>query len=346
MAVVDYANARVAAMRSRLLGRRGVADLLAQPDLEARLALLGRTDYGPALAAHLAAASDPLAGVERALRARLTEDQAALDRFLRGARRRTLFRAMLAFADGFALKTLLRGLERGERPERILALLAPTPTLDGPALEALVAEGAVRRAVDLLATWRSPYGLPLLDAWPEYERRKDLLVLEATLDRALFARAFAAARRGGRDGRLLSPLLAERVDLANAMTLFKLAGTPAAREFFLPGGRLLDEARYAAYAALDPADLRPALAHRARRERVRWLAAMTEAADPFDLDQIARRAASTSLRALARREPLSLAVPLAFLAEREAEVRRLRLVLRGAAFGVSADRLVELMGAA
>lgn len=344
MAVIDYANARAAAMRGRLLGRRGVADLLAQADLEARLALLARTDYGPAIARHLAAAPDPLTGAERGLAARLSEDQAALDRFLRGDRRRALFRAMLAFADGLALKTVLRGLDRGARPERILPLLAPTPSLDRPALEALVGEGSVRRAIDLLVTWRSPYGIPLLTAWPDYERRKELLLLEAALDRALFARAFAAARTGGGDGRLLLPLLAERVDLTNAATLLKLAGAPGAREFFLPGGRLLDAARYAAFAALPAGALREALAHAGRRGRQRWLAAMAEAADPFDLDQAARRAAASSVAALARREPLSLAVPLAFLAEREAEVRRLRLVLRGAAFGIRAERLVALVG--
>ena len=38
MAGRDYANARVRAMKGRLLGRKGIMDLLAQPDLAEQMA--------------------------------------------------------------------------------------------------------------------------------------------------------------------------------------------------------------------------------------------------------------------------------------------------------------------
>jgi vacuolar-type H+-ATPase subunit C/Vma6 len=40
---------------------------------------------------------------------------------------------------------------------------------------------------------------------------------------------------------------------------------------------------------------------------------------------------------------LSLAVPLAFVLARQAEVRQIRLVLRGAEFGLPADQLLTLL---
>ncbi len=80
MAGCDYANARVAGMRSRLLTRQGIVELLALPALAARLEFLKQTDYGPALVAHLARERDPLVGAERGLRAWLRGRLARIDR--------------------------------------------------------------------------------------------------------------------------------------------------------------------------------------------------------------------------------------------------------------------------
>lgn len=346
MAGADYASARVKAMRGRLLGQVGILELLAQPDLAARLDFLRKTDYGEAVAAHVAGARDPLRGAERGLRARLVDDVARIDRFLRGERLRSLFRALLTFEDGWNLKTILRGLARGEPPERLFPLLAPTPGLDDAALQELVRQSTVKGVVDLLATWQSPYAIPLEEALPAYLRRRDPLVLEVALDRVLFARALAAQRRGGADGRILLRFLESWIDLLNASTLFKLVGEDGGDEFFVPGGRFLIERRFRQYAALGEPALREALAREGRLHGAPGLAAMGESRDPFAIDQRLHQALAAAVRRAARLEPLSLAVPLAFVLERQTEVRRIRLVLRAAEFGLPADDLLALAGAA
>jgi vacuolar-type H+-ATPase subunit C/Vma6 len=70
---------------------------------------------------------------------------------------------------------------------------------------------------------------------------------------------------------------------------------------------------------------------------------MVERGDPFAVDQVLRQALAEVMRREARLDPLSLAVPLAFVLERQAEVRQIRLVLRGAEFGVPADELLALV---
>ena len=55
-----------------------------------------------------------------------------IDRYLAGERARSLFRSVLAFEDGWNLKTILRGVANGEPPERIFLLLAPTPCARRP----------------------------------------------------------------------------------------------------------------------------------------------------------------------------------------------------------------------
>ncbi len=362
MAGADYANARVGAMRGRLLGRAGVLELLARPDLAARLDFLRKTEYGEAVAAYATGARDPLRGAERGLRAQLRDDAVRIDRFLRGERVQSLFRAMLAFEDGWSLKTILRGLAHGEPPERLFPLLAPTPGLDDPALQELVRQREVKGVVDLLATWQSPYALPLGDALPAYLRRRELLVLEAALDRSLFTRALEAARRGGEDGRILRGFLETWIDVVNASTLVKLAGAGGGEElpgvpsgepgdsvahqeeFFVPGGRLLTGSRFRQYAALDEPALREALVRDGRRHAAPGLAAIGESRDPFAAGQLLHRALAVAMRREARLHPLSLAVPLAFMLERQAEVRQIRLVLRAAEFGLPADELLDLAG--
>jgi V/A-type H+-transporting ATPase subunit C len=343
MARCDYANARIRAVHGGLLGPRGVTELLAQPGLTARLDYLKRTAYGPALAAQLARERDPLRAAERGLRARLVEDLVGIARFLRGERVLPLFLEFLGFEDGWNLKTILRGIARKERPERTYELVAPTPELDEAALGELVRQEQVKSVLDLLVTWRSPYASPLAEAFESYRSRRDLFPLELALDQFVFARARAAARADGEDGRILLEFLEAQIDLANAATLLKRRDGAGAEDLFIPGGRLLDAKRFQRLCGLTERELREALARLGRLRLDPRLAEMGERADPFTLDQLLHEALRKAMRRAARIHPLSLAVPLAFVLERRAEVQRIRLVLRGAEFDVPADELVALV---
>lgn len=343
MARCDYANARIRAMKGRLLGAKGITELLAQPGLAARLDYLKKTGYGEAVAAHLTREPDALRGAERGLRARLVDDLLRIDRFLRGERVRALFRAVVAFEDGWNVKTILRGITQGEPPERTFLLLAPTPELDDPALGEMVRQKEVKAVVDLLATWRSPYAVPLTQAFPRYRTHRELFLLEVALDQFLFARALDAARGDGEDGRVLLGFLETQIDLANAGTLLKRADGGRSDELFIPGGRLLTLKRFQQLSSLRERDLREALARRGPLHLGAGLATEDERADPFAVDQILHQALREAMQREARVRPLSLAVPLSFVLERRAEVQRIRLVLRGAEFGLPAGELVALV---
>jgi V/A-type H+-transporting ATPase subunit C len=339
----DYANARVQCIRSRLLGRGGITNLLAQSGLEARLESLKRTDYGGELAAQLARQVSPLAAVEHALRARVVNDLAQLDRFLAGEKSQTLFRVVLAIEDGWTLKTIMRAVAAGEIPERIFALVVPTRELDHAALQELVRQRDVKAIVDLLASWRSAYARPLQDALSKFAPHHDLTHLEVALDRFLYTQGLETTRRGGEDGRIVRRLIEAQIDLVNAATLLKQAGRGGTEEFFIAGGRSLGHRRFQRYAELDPSALRAALTLDTRLFAVPGLSALATLEQPAAADQFLRRVLVEMMRREARENPLSLAVPLAFVFERQAEVRRIRLVLRGAEFGLPANELVELV---
>lgn len=342
MARCDYTNARVRAMKGRLLGPKGIAELLAQPGLAGRLEYLKKTDYGPELAAHLAQ-EDPLQSAERGLRTRLVDDLLAIDRFLGGEPARRLFRSVLAFEDGWNLKTVLRGIARGESAERIFLLLAPTPELDEAALGELVHQKDPKAVLDLLTTWRSPYAAPLEQAFEAYWGHGELFLLEVALDQQLFAGALRAARGDGEDGRMLLGFLETQIDLANAGTLLKRADGMKSAEGFIPGGRLMTPKRFERLSALRAGEFRDALARLGRLHLDPRLAAMGERGDAFAVDQMLQRALRQALLWEARVHPLSLAVPLSFVLERRAEVQRIRLVLRGVEFGVPGEELLTLL---
>ena len=197
--------------------------------------------------------------------------------------------------------------------------------------------------MDLLVTWRSPYASPLTQAFAAYRTHRELFLVEVALDQFLYARALDAARRDGEDGRILRGFLKTQIDLANAGTLLKRAGGGRCDDLFIAGGRHFTLKRFQQLVLLQERDLRQALARGGRLRLDPRLAEMDERADPFDVDQILREALREAMQREARIHPLSLAVPLSFVLERRAEVQRIRLVLRGAEFGLPAEELVALV---
>jgi V/A-type H+-transporting ATPase subunit C len=325
--MTEYCVARVRGMRARLLGRRGLADLAAQPDLAARLDLLRRTG-------HARPGTTTLRQAARDLRRELAADTARVVGWLGGGREAKQLRALAAVHDGWTLKTLLRGLERGEPSARILDLVAPTLDLDEGALRELVAQRSARGVVDLLTTWGSPVAAPLAEAIPD-PAHVDVAALEVALDRFLVARAVAAARGA------VAAYVARLVDLTNATTLLAIAGRPVDGHLFLDGGVELPRARLEELAGLGTLEAHAAIA--AHRRLGLGPAFVDGKVDPFLLERVAERRLIAPLRREARERPLSVATPLLYLLERRAELRAIRLVLEAAELGLPPGEAMALV---
>ena len=144
---------------------------------------------------------------------------------------------------------------------------------------------------------------------------------------------------------MLRLFLESQIDLMNAATLLKFAGQGGAEEFFIAGGRTIGARRYRHYAQLDAAALKAALAGEGGFLAGIGLRTPAALEDPAAVDQCLHRALAEAMRREASRNPLSLAVPLSYVLDRRAEIRRIRLVLRGAEFGIPAAELLELVEA-
>ena len=334
MARLDYANARIGARRARLLGGAEVRELLARPDLAARLELLGRRGLGPPLPPEIAREPDPLGAVEAVLRAGVRRDGLRILAEAEGARARALLAAFLELEAPRAVRAVLRGIVAGAPLDVVAALAPPTPELSPERIRELAACDTIEKVVELLESAGNPLGPALRAALPARVER-GLLALEVALDRTACDRALEACRGAREDARILRAHLHDRIDARNVETLLLLAGAPPTPELFVAGGGRIDEVAFLRLGALTVEALRARLG-------ALFPGAVSALASPWSADRALERSLLAALRREARARPLSLAVPIAYLAERRAEARRIAVTLRGAELGLPAEEILGL----
>jgi vacuolar-type H+-ATPase subunit C/Vma6 len=167
-----------------------------------------------------------------------------------GPRSRTL--AILSEEAEFrTLRRLLRGTAQGISPQARLRGALPTAGLSEGALDRLSRAETPAQLADLLLRLGHPAGRALQSAGAGL-RGSVLWRLEGALARLYAERAARAARRAGRAVRRFASI---QLDLLNAEALLlRLEWGPevSPEEIFLPGGMVLDQARFTEAAALAP----------------------------------------------------------------------------------------------
>ncbi len=335
MARLDYANARIGGRRARLLGGASLRDLLARATLEARIELVRSWPLGAGLPATLGA--DPIASVEATLREGWRREAERLLEDAEGATPRALLAAVLGLDEPASVKAVLRAVARGGPVDQALASAPPVPGLGDDALRAAASAPDIEAAVEALGAAGCTLAASVREALP-LRADAGLLPLEIAADRAAFARARAACAGGGEDAALVLSHVEDRVDARNAATLLALVFAPPAADAWVAGGRRLREAEFRRLAGAGTEAVRVGLARA-------FPGSAGALARPWAADRALEQGALASLRREARRRPLSIAVPLAYLAERRAEVRRVALVLRGTALGLPGEEILELVEA-
>jgi V/A-type H+-transporting ATPase subunit C len=335
VARLDFANARLGARRSRLCGPAVLRDLLARPSLEARLELLRGLPVGREIP--VVAGEDPLRAAERALRAAIRADAVAILADAEGTRARHLLVAFLALDEAAAVKAVLRGVLRGAPIDETLAAVPAAPGVGDAGLRAAAAASTLAAAADALAAAGSAVAAAIRPAVPDGDGAPDLVPLEVAADRFALARARAACR-GGEDAAVLARHLADRADVRNATTLLLVAGSEAGAAPWLAGGRRWTEAELERLARAGQAEARAAVA-------AGFPGTGAALAHPWTADRALAAAIVLRLHREARLRPHSIAVPLAYLAARREEARRVALVLRGTFLGLPGEEILELVDA-
>jgi vacuolar-type H+-ATPase subunit C/Vma6 len=330
--------ARLGGARSALLGADGLADVLGRATAEERLAALRASLWSAAAdAAWPAAADASLGDAARREAVRLLRDLPAAAKRLVGA--------FLLPDDARAVRGALRAVAKALPPEHAASLLDPTPALSRQMLQGLAACPDATAAAALLARLGSPLAPALRETEPDLRKAGAMLAAELALDRTAAAVAAGTARGPGDDRSVLRRLVSARADSAAASELLALAGEPGREAFPVAGGERIPPAEARRLSELPPGARPAALAR-----RLADLLGDPDTAAPFlsrpaAADHVLGRGLARFARRMARRAPLTVAVPCAFLVELGEELRRVRLVLHATAEGFPPAALAELLEA-
>ena len=360
-----YINARVRAMKSRLLSRETLYELLAARDLTAFSDTLGSTDFGKDLGEALSRAPRPalglsgpfgplgLSAVEEGLRRNLCRTSAKLLSFADG-RAGELLGVILERWDLENIKAVLRGKHTRLSKSDILSGVVPAGRLDEARLSELAEAEDAKAVADMLATWRSPFARPLTKALSAYAQDNNLANLELALDRFYVSASLETVRgrgKGDRNAALIRGILKGQIDVLNLGTALRLRGEALEEgplvSYWVPGGEKILERHFLALAraesfiqalALVPPALQP-LEKPGGPERPG-----AGRGDEAAFERALSRAFALRCARIYRGDPLAINIPVGYLGMKTLEVANLRLIARGKAFGLSRPELeVELL---
>lgn len=358
MAGYEYGNARLRAMRSRLLSPAELGELADAGSLAELIGLLARTSYRKAVEISLVQSSD-LESIDEALRRDFAQTVSSIRSFYSDDERELVDLFLRAY-DIHNLKTVLRGLSHQSPRSEIERALLPVGELSAVILNELLRASSPRMAIDLLATVRNPFAQPLLELRAE-RPGADLFEMELALDRWRF-RGAVKRLKARQDGvSLAQAALNLEADIANLLVVLRFIHSaeeqqhlkrrmgsgriesgrmdPAGPERMFNGAGLLAVEQltrlYGATSVKAAISLLP---------DVSFAPALREGLKEYDrsgrLSEIERALRRHQLHWLAwqiAKDPLGIGVFLGYLALKNNEVANLRRIARGVQLGRSPE---------
>jgi vacuolar-type H+-ATPase subunit C/Vma6 len=344
-----YGNARLRAMRSRLLTAGDYADLLAKATVEEVITRLADTPYRDDVEAALVR-FDGARCVFEAVRANLTRTLFQVRGFYEGDPA-ALVDILLRHWDRQNLLAILRAQKQGVSPENVLSITVPIGQIDAVALRELVRQADTRAVVDLMTIWRLPYAAALSSVRARAGAIADLDQLELALNRQHYASIREALGQGNGNRGLVLEQIQVEIDVINITTVLRLVRLPElvplvrqryhsadARPLLVePGGqipveclaRLANEANGVEGVVRALSDTPYGRALQAGWQRYQagegGIAALQRELERWQAGQSA---------AMFGRGPLSIAIAIGYLGYKEAEITNLRLIAQGVELNV------------
>jgi V/A-type H+/Na+-transporting ATPase subunit C len=349
-----YGNARLRAMRSRLLTEADYNALLVKADIEEVITALTETPYRDDIEAALVRV-DGVRCVFEALRTNLTRTLRHVREFFEGEPR-MLVDLLLRRWDRHNVSTILRGQSREASPEEVLSAILPLGQLDEVALRELVHQPDLRAVMDLMTTWRLPYAGVLRGVQARGGLGPDLDQLELALYRFHYASMREALDQKDGNRAVVLETLQIEVDLINLSTALRLARWPDTirvvharyhatdvRPLLIEPGGYVSSQRLADLVArgggpegivngLSDTRYGPPLDAGWRR----YLAGEDRLAS---LERELERWQAQCVVAMFTRDPLSIAIPIGYFGCKEIEVTNLRLIAQAVSLALNREQV-------
>jgi len=340
-----YANARLRGMRANLLPSSFYNRLVEAEDIGQTVKELMTTEYAADLESELVHGRTA-AVVDVALKDNMVRAYRKVLSFLHPSAR-TLLSTLLGRWDVFNIKTILRGAHNHVPHDEVKESFFPAGYLSEEELEALARFEDVGAIVDTMAMWGLPYAAPLRRAFPDYSRDNNLAPLELALDQQYTAWASSRLHGPSADVDIARRILGMQIDTSNLVMVLRLLkadiGATQALNYFLEGGRAIRKDLFLELARMSDVD-----EVLDRLKRTMYAGALDEAAlkylesnsiTVFERaleEQLMRRALMAGVK-----DPHGVGVAIAYLYGKQNEITNLRIVVKGIAVGMPADRVRE-----
>ncbi|MBP7119860.1 MAG: ATP synthase A1 subunit C [Methanolinea sp.] len=343
-----YVNARIRAMKSRLLDRALLEQLINKPDLDSLIAELEKTSYR----GELEKAGILFSGINRievAIRKDLVRSFRTILNFIKGEDAETLITIILHRWDIQNIKTILRGKKIQASPTEIFECLIPAGELDEAALTELVKQPDVKAVIDLLATWGFVYSHPLTLHFKEFTETRDMMVLEYALDTFYYEDALSVIKSDeSEDARILKRLIITEIDITNIKTILRVIRDridhEEARSYFIKGSTEFDIEKLTSLVRIGTIEgvlkkLEQTPYQFLTKVPPEYVAVEKISAFEKELENyLVKKAISQFLG-----DPLSIAIPIAYIWAKYTEVTNIRVIARCKASGMSEKDLREAL---
>jgi V/A-type H+-transporting ATPase subunit C len=350
MAGYDYGNARLRAMKSRLLSRKQLEKMTGAAHLQAMIAELSSTPYRKSIEAALARVGS-MECVFAALHSDLETTLKQIRRFYSDQAGEMVSVVLRAY-DIRNLKAILRGLSRHALPGEIQFTLLPAGELTDDILDELSSAADPRAAIDILATMAFPYAIPLLRLRGE-RPGAGTPEMELRLDQWHYREAFDYLHREQQCGSALFSALQLDADIANLLTVLRFAYEPEEQNLL----RVWLGADDISHAFVGPGKLSFDLLASAGSQETVGAALETLTQGVYDtplragfeeyssigrlsvFERQLNRFRLDRLSKLIGKDPLGIGVVLGYLALKTTEVSNIRWIAHGIYLGMSANNI-------
>lgn len=346
----DYGNARLHAMKSRLLSNRELEALVNTGNLQGLISALTKTAYQKSVESALTRTTG-MDCIEDALRNNLESTVGKIRSFYTDGAK-AMVKIVLQAYDIHNLKAILRGLTKNIPAGEILRVLLPVGELKYHFLRKLARMRNPREAIDTLVSMGQPIVWPLITLRAEHPGAQ-LFELELALEQWRYQEARRFLRTENRLEGALSHALALEADLANVLTTLRFARDPSERdllhEYFgdervncllIGPGRItfdvLTEACYKdnvaeAIEALTDTALAPVLqAGLKRYEQTQRLSDIEKQLKHYQLEWMANQIF---------KDPLGIGMVLGYIAVKTNEVGNIRWIALGINLGLKVETI-------
>ncbi|MEO0284717.1 MAG: V-type ATPase subunit [candidate division WOR-3 bacterium] len=323
-----YINARIRAKKEKLLKRQEIEELLQAENFEKFVENLQKTEYSR----DIERGEIDLEKVLRGINKNFSDTIKGIMEFSSGNPKELLYILLSRFVVA-NIRAIIRGKMRNIKPEDIETALFPVLELDEPKLKALLSKEETSEVLELLLTFRIPLPFVITSKLIKKVREKDIEFVENYLESSYYSYAFSKVKRGDGDKEFIRYMLNSWVDLKNIVGILlylKYGISPLGKIELLPYGFLTENQRKALLKAQSLKEISEILFSTKYRE----LSKLITEGDIIGFEKRFEEVLSLWAIKGFLKDPLSIAIPLAYIISKYNEVVNLRIIAFGKYHGL------------